>query len=143
MTVDVSIANRSGWEIDRPEAERVLQAVFAAERVGAGDVGLTLVDPAEMAELNGTHRGKPVPTDVLSFPIDGADPLDDGMPAQLGDIVVCPAVAAEQGTPMSTLIVHGGLHLLGYDHEIDDGAMLDRQDELLEEVGDVAVSARQ
>jgi probable rRNA maturation factor len=143
VSIDVAIANRSGWTLDEEAAARVLQTVFAAERIETGDVGLALVDSGEMADLNGRHRGKPRVTDVLSFPIDGADPLEPGMPAQLGDVVVCPAYASEQGTAMTTLLVHGALHLVGYDHETDGGEMLDRQDQLLEEVEDVAVSARQ
>ncbi len=143
MTVEVAIVNRSGWTIDEDAAGSALQHVFAAERITSGDVGLTLVDEPEMAELNGAHRGKPTVTDVLSFPIDGADPVVDGVPVQLGDVVVCPQYAADMGTSMVTLLVHGALHLVGYDHEVDAGEMLDRQDELLEEVGDVAVSARQ
>jgi probable rRNA maturation factor len=76
-------------------------------------------------------------TDVLSFPIDGRALLPEGIPRQLGDLVVCPAVASAEGTPIATLLVHGALHLVGYDHETDDGAMLTRQNELLSEVAPV------
>jgi probable rRNA maturation factor len=91
-----------------------------------------VVDAEEMAEVNGRFRGKPEPTDVLAFPIDGPDALEgwpaDGPPPELGDVVICPAAAEE---PLTTLAVHGLLHLLGYDHEIDDGEMLALQDELV------------
>jgi probable rRNA maturation factor len=59
------------------------------------------------------------------------------VPRQLGDLVVCPAVAAAEGTPIAALLVHGALHLIGYDHETDDGRMLARQDELVAEVAPV------
>jgi probable rRNA maturation factor len=96
-------------------------------------VGLMVIEPEEMARINGEHRGKPEPTDVLSFPIDGADALDwdaDGPPPELGDVIICPEAAQE---PLETLVVHGVLHLLGYDHETDDGEMLALQDRLVDE----------
>jgi len=93
------------------------------EGVAEGEVGLTVVGRSEMGRLNGAHRGKPDPTDVLSFPLDMRDPLPAGVPRQLGDVVICPAVAAAQGTPIEHLLVHGALHLLGYDHHRDDGVM--------------------
>ena len=82
-----------------------------------------------IAELNERHRGKAGPTDVLSFPIDGDDGRrGDGRAASSsGDIVICPAHTAD----VSEAIVHGMLHLLGMDHETDDGEMLTLQDELL------------
>ena len=80
-----------------------------------------------MAALNAAHRGKDEPTDVLSFPLDGLDALPDGLPRQLGDVVVCPERAEADGTPIALLLVHGVLHLVGYDHEADNGDMLRRQ----------------
>jgi probable rRNA maturation factor len=101
---------------------------------------VALVASSEIAALNARHRGASAPTDVLSFPIDGREPLREGVPRQLGDLVVCPQVAAADGTPLALLLVHGALHLVGYDHERDDGRMLARQAELLEEVMPVAAS---
>ena len=137
MTVEVEIENLSGWQVDEPAAAEAVRRALAAEGVDSGQVGLSFVGQGRIAELNGQHRGKPVATDVLSFPIDGHDPIPDGVPRQLGDLVVCPAVAASDGTSIETLLVHGALHLVGYDHETDDGAMLARQDELLAEVAPV------
>ena len=122
----------------RPDADPeplVRRLVWACERLGLrhATLGLMVVEPDEMAEINGEHRGKPEPTDVLSFPIDGAEALDwdaDGPPAELGDVIVCPEAAAD---PLPTLAVHGVLHLLGYDHETDDGEMLALQDRLVAE----------
>jgi probable rRNA maturation factor len=141
VTVAVTIENRSSWTIDERAAVGVICGAFAAEGISEGEVGLALVEPAEMAELNGTYRARPKPTDVLSFPIDGDDELEAGLPRQLGDVVICPEVSAAEGTPAETLLVHSVLHLLGYDHEdADDSVMLDRQDELLKGVEPVAIS---
>ena len=96
-------------------------------------LGLMVVGPDEMAAINGEHRATPAPTDVLAFPVDGPEALDwpaDGPPPELGDVVICPEAAQE---PLETLAVHGLLHLLGYDHEVDDGEMLALQDRLVAE----------
>ena len=133
----MEIENHSGWRVDEPAAAAAVRSALAAEGVQSGEVGVAFVDERRIAELNAEHRGKPSPTDVLSFPIDGRALLPDGVPRQLGDLVVCPAVASAEGTPIATLLVHGVLHLVGYDHEIDGGAMLVRQNELLSEVAPV------
>ena len=107
---------------------------FTLARVGVprATVGLMVIGPDEMARINGEHRGKPEPTDVLSFPVDGPEALDwpdDGPPPELGDILICPDAAEE---PLTTLAVHGTLHLVGYDHEVDDGEMLALQDDIVD-----------
>ena len=135
--IAVEIENHSGWRVDEPAAAAAVRSALAAEGVQSGEVGVAFVDERRIAELNAEHRGKPSPTDVLSFPIDGRALLPDGVPRQLGDLVVCPAVASAEGTPIATLLVHGVLHLVGYDHETDGGAMLARQNELLSEVAPV------
>jgi probable rRNA maturation factor len=135
--VEVEIENHSGWRVDEPAAAAAVRSALAAEGVQSGEVGVAFVDERRIAELNGEHRGKPSATDVLSFPIDGRALIPEGVPRQLGDLVVCPAVASAEGTPIATLLVHGALHLVGYDHETDDGAMLVRQNELLSEVAPV------
>jgi probable rRNA maturation factor len=137
MTVDVELDNRSGWRVDGAAAAAAVRTALAAEGVSDGDVGVIFLDEAGILELNAEHRGKPSATDVLSFPLDGAEPLPPGVPRQLGDLVVCPAVARAEGTPLETLLVHGALHLVGYDHETDDGRMLERQEQLLREVAPV------
>lgn len=134
MTVAVEVRNRGRIALDEAAAASVLAAALAAEGVTDGDVGLAVVGRSEMARLNGTHRGKPDATDVLSFPLDMRDPLPPGVPRQLGDVVICPAVAQAQGTPIERLIVHGALHLVGYDHDADDGEMIARQEQIVEEI---------
>ena len=135
--VEVEIENDSGWRVDEPAAAAAVRSALAAEGVQSGEVGVAFVDERRIAELNAEHRGKPSATDVLSFPIDGRALLPEGVPRQRGDLVVCPAVASAEGTPIATLLVHGVLHLVGYDHETDGGAMLVRQNELLSEVAPV------
>ena len=112
-----------------PGVEKIcrLCAVAAASAgVLEGHLAIAFVDGARIAVLNGEHRGKGGPTDVLSFPIDGAIALD-GVPRELGDVVICP----EHTTEICEAIVHGVLHLVGMDHECDAGEMLALQAELL------------
>ena len=116
-------------------APLVARLVWACGRLGVerATVGLMVVNPDEMAAINGEHRGKDGPTDVLAFPVDGPEALAwpaEGPPPELGDVVICPDAAQE---PLPTLAVHGVLHLLGYDHEVDDGEMLALQDQLVAE----------
>ncbi len=139
MTVQVEVENRSGHAVDDDAARAVVAATLRAEGVTTGEVGVVIVDPAEMAALNSAHRGRDEPTDVLSFPLDGRDALPDGLPRQLGDVVVCPERAEADGTPIALLLVHGALHLVGYDHEADNGDMLRRQQAIFEGVAPVAV----
>ena len=75
MTVAIELDNRSSAALDETELRRVLEAALAAEGINDGEVGVALVDEPEMAELNAAHRGKPVATDVLSFPLDGRDAI--------------------------------------------------------------------
>ena len=134
MTVTVEVRNRARIALDEAAAATVLAAALAAEGMEDGEVGLALVGRAEMARLNANHRGKAEATDVLSFPLDMREPLPDGVPRQLGDVVICPAYATAHDTPIEHLLVHGALHLLGYDHDADDGEMQRRQDQIVEEL---------
>jgi probable rRNA maturation factor len=134
VSVVVEVRNRARIDLDEAAAAAVLAGALAAEGMDHGEVGLALVGRSEMARLNATHRGKPDATDVLSFPLDMREPLPDGVPRQFGDVVICPAYAKGQGTPIEHLLVHGALHLLGYDHDADDGEMLRRQDQIVEEL---------
>jgi probable rRNA maturation factor len=125
----------SGLEVDvlgdALDAEQVRRAcVLAAASAGveAGHVAVSFVDAEAIGRLNAEHRGKPGPTDVLSFPVDGAAALD-GPPAlrELGDVVICP----EHTHDLAEAVVHGVLHLVGMDHETDEGEMLALQGEIV------------
>ena len=91
-----------------------------------GHLAVELVDAERMRALNREHRGIDLPTDVLSFPVD-----EDGSasgPRELGDVVICP----EHAEDLIEAVVHGVLHLCGYDHEADGGQMLSLQRQVLE-----------
>ena len=111
--------------IAAPEVERLVAIALASAGVEDGHVAVEFVDPERIAELNAEFRGKEGPTDVLSFPIDEEDePLG---PRELGDVVICP----EHTVDLREAVVHGALHLVGMDHESDQGEMLALQRELL------------
>lgn len=136
--------------VDTERWAGLARAVLREEGIGSGELGLRFVDAGAMAELNLAHMGTAGPTDVLAFPIDGGH---GGAPASgptvlLGDVVVCPAYAARangaaaSGDPRPTgdpadelalLVVHGVLHILGYDHahEAEAAAMQAREQQLL------------
>jgi probable rRNA maturation factor len=107
------------------EIERLLLLALGSGGIEHGHVAVEFVSAERIAELNAAHRGKHGPTDVLSFPIDGAEPSPG--PRELGDIVICPERAAD----LREAIVHGALHLTGMDHETDDGEMLAVQREIM------------
>jgi probable rRNA maturation factor len=113
MTVTVEVENRSGEEVDEAGAVEHVRAVLAAEGVEDGELGLAFVGPEESRALKREHLGIDEPTDVLSFPLDARDELPEGLPRALGDLVVCPQVVGEE---WRRPLVHGVLHLLGYEH---------------------------
>jgi probable rRNA maturation factor len=113
MTVAVEVENRSGVAIDGEEVAGLARRVLEAEGIGAADVGLQFVPPDQIRSLKRAHLGVDEPTDVLAFPIDGREPLPEGVPRQLGDVVICPQVV---GRDWRRPLVHGLLHLLGHDH---------------------------
>lgn len=131
----IEVEARSDLDVDTASLVEVIEQVCVRMGVTRASVGLMIVGPGEMAEINAEHRDKPEPTDVLAFPIDGPEVLagwpEGGPDPELGDIIICPDAAQD---PLRTLAVHGLLHLLGYDHETDSGEMLALQDELLGEV---------
>ena len=93
-----------------------------------GHMAVQFVDSDEIAALNARHRGKAAPTDVLSFPVDGVEELGGGVERELGDVVICAALCSD----VREAIVHGVLHLAGFDHETDDGEMLALQRSVLD-----------
>jgi probable rRNA maturation factor len=108
----------------RPAAEAALRAAG----VGEGHLSVDLVDEARIRNLNREHRGFDKPTDVLSFPIDVADEIAG--PRELGDVVICPGHTAD----VTEATVHGVLHLCGFDHDSDDGQMLDLQERVMRDL---------
>ncbi len=111
--IEVEVVNRSGREVDEAAAVELARFVLAGEGVEAGELGLAFVGPGESRTLKQEHLGIHEATDALAFPIDGLSALPDGMPRQLGDVVVCPDVVGEEWRGP---LVHALLHLVGYDH---------------------------
>ena len=111
--VEIEVENRSGVELDPAAAADLIRSVLRGEGIEDGELGLQLVPPAEIRVLKREHLGIDEETDALAFPIDGRDPLPDGMPRQLGDVVLCPQVV---GDAWRAPLVHAVLHLVGYDH---------------------------
>jgi probable rRNA maturation factor len=111
-----------------PRLRRAAGAALAAAGVGDGHVAVELVGEQRMRALNREHRGIDRSTDVLSFPVDEAGRAAG--PRELGDVVICP----ERSTDLVHAAVHGVLHLCGYDHETDDGEMLELERRVLTEL---------
>ncbi len=131
MAIDIGDASASDW-VDIPLLQR--QAAYLLDQLHLdpdADLSILLVDEEEMARLHVEWMDEPGPTDVLSFPMDdlrAGDPAGPRVTGVLGDIVLCPAVAARQGevaghgarTELALLLTHGVLHLLGHDHAEPD-----------------------
>ncbi len=161
MPVDVFAADeQSDREVDVERWAALVRDVLQAEGVRVDtEVSLLFVDEASIAELNERFLGRSGPTDVLAFPIDddpspagrspdqggtgpGGLPVDDEVPSLMGDVVICPVVAARNAAEhevtvddeIALLVVHGVLHLLGMDHEdeVEAQHMERREQELLD-----------
>jgi probable rRNA maturation factor len=111
--IDVEVENRSGVHVDEQGASELARRVLAGEGVDVGELGLVFVVPEESRALKQQHLGVDEPTDALAFPIDALDELPEGLPRQLGDVVMCPQVVGEA---WRVPLVHAVLHLVGYDH---------------------------
>lgn len=132
--MNVTIADERDDPLPVGSLAELATAVLAGEGLPTDtEVAITLVDPEEMTVLNEQYMGKAGPTDVLAFPLEdlvpGSPPVaaPSGPPVALGDVVICPTVvlANTEGDAslfddeMALMVVHGLLHLLGYDH-VDD-----------------------
>ena len=124
---------------DVPEQLRgPVEAALVAAGVWDGHLAVEIVGEERIRELNRDHRGRDEPTDVLAFPLDGAGPTAG--PRELGDVAICP----ERCSDVTEAAVHGTLHLCGYDHERDDGEMLELQRQILAALSpDAEASERQ
>jgi probable rRNA maturation factor len=124
-------SHRDPEPLDLAAFERLAEFVLDREDVPAHvELSLALVDVDEMTELNEGYRGVRGPTDVLSFECDDPCPVENDQPVTLGDVVIAPEVAEQQAAELghtvehelNLLLVHGILHLLGYDHDSDEDA---------------------
>jgi probable rRNA maturation factor len=112
----VVLSDRQSLPADHQALIRLAERTLDAEGAGSGELSLSLVTAGEMEELHQRYLGEAGPTDVLAFAMDEDD--------LLGDVVICPEVAATQNADLAEelrlLVVHGILHILGYDHEEDE-----------------------
>jgi len=107
------------------ELRSAVAATLELAGIEEGHLSVELVAAQRIRELNRVHRGRDATTDVLAFPVDGAESTPG--PRELGDVVICPPEAAD----VHEAAVHGVLHLCGYDHEADGGEMLEAQRRVL------------
>lgn len=152
--MNVLIADEQDGPLEAEGLLHLAELVLERELVpGDTEVAIVFVDEEQMADLNHRHMGKEGATDVLSFPIEEAAPgspprrVPGAPPVALGDVFIAPAVVARnagiQGVDVADeialLVVHGLLHLLGWDHDADDdaNAMEAREVELLAAIGRV------
>lgn len=124
--IEVELENRSGVAIDEAGAVALACHALSEEGLQDAEIGIAFVPADEIRTLKSEHLGIDEATDVLSFPIDGLDDLPEGVPRALGDVVICPHVVGDE---WQWPLVHGILHLLGYEH---GDAMEHREHELLE-----------
>lgn len=112
----VLVSNRQDLPVDEAGLTALAERVLLGEGLTAGELSLSFVGPGEMEELHVRYMRESGPTDVLSFPMEEEE--------LLGDVVVCPEEAARNRPDLRAelrlLVVHGVLHLLGYDHQMDE-----------------------
>ena len=121
ITPSVLISNRQSAVVDEATLTDLARTTLAGEGLLDVELSVSFVDEAEIEDLHIRYMDEPGPTDVLSFPLDD---VDEGSTRLLGDVVIAPAVAARNNpadpeAELRLLLVHGILHLLGYDHEDD------------------------
>jgi probable rRNA maturation factor len=129
LEIEVLVQDGPGYSSQpspAPGAERPARAALQAVGVDDAHVAIAFVDEEEIRRLNREHRGLDEPTDVLSFPVDETGVAAG--PRELGDVLICRRHTAD----LTEAVVHGVLHLCGYDHETDDGEMLAMQARVLE-----------
>ena len=136
--------NETSYQIDLEALKAQAEFLFTALQLHADtELSITLVSSADMEELHLEWMQEPGATDILSFPMDELRPSSDPQPGILGDIVICPEfvevdpdrAGMSMTQRMEFLLVHGMLHLIGYDHATEDeyDAMFAFQDELLQQ----------
>ncbi len=111
--IEVEVENRSGLPVDENGAVQLARLVLSSEGFEDGELGIAFVGSDEIRALKAEHLGLDEVTDVLSFPIDSREALPAGVPRALGDVVLCPQIV---GAAWRGPLVHGLLHLIGYDH---------------------------
>ena len=146
--MSVFLADEQADPVPADALRALAQDVLDRESLPAGtEVSIVLIDTEQSAEYNARFMDRAGPTDVLAFPLEDMTPgevpaaSDAGPPLNVGDVFICPAVVSEHAAregvafadEMALMVVHGILHLLGYDHHVDSDAELmeGRERELL------------
>ncbi len=146
--MSVFLADEQAESVPADALRSLAQDVLDREGLPGGtEISLVLIDADQSAEYNARFMDREGPTDVLAFPLEDMTPGEvpaqpgAGPPLNLGDVFICPAVVSEQAAregvafadEMALMVVHGILHLLGYDHHADSDAELmeGRERELL------------
>ena len=119
----ILVSDRQGALFDQAALISIARDTLIAEGHAQVELSLSFVTDDEIAELHERYMHEPGPTDVLTFPLDEDDVTEQGL-RMLGDVVIAPAVAAannraDPAAELRLLVVHGVLHILGYDHEQD------------------------
>jgi probable rRNA maturation factor len=128
----IDLSDRQGVTVEHQPLLELAERTLVGEGITDAELSVSLVTAGEMTDLHERYMRESGPTDVMSFPLD--EQLPDGGPRLLGDVVICPEVAASQNQDLDAelrlLLVHGILHLLGYDHEgeEDRARMWERQE---------------
>ncbi len=117
----ITIANQSSVPAEEKRIESLAGKVLSGEGFGEAEMSVALVEEDEIKTLNAGYRGKDEVTDVLAFPHDGVGLEGTGIPF-IGEVVICPSRVGDQASvsfveEMDRVLVHGTLHLLGFDHE--------------------------
>ena len=139
LPVSAGLIDEQAMEVDQDRLREMACRTARAEGA-TGEISILLVGPDRIAELNIEYLDGTGPTDVLAFPIDGLvteEPDPAGPPVVIGEIVLCPEVAAAQAPAgpeglageLDLLVAHGVLHLLGYDHDREEAAAAMRERE--------------
>lgn len=135
--LEIEVFSEEGVEagVSLDDLKDAVRATLERLNIEDGHVAVEIVGEFRIHQLNLEHRGKDTPTDVLSFPVDGLEIAEEGPPPlqvtgalELGDVVIAPSHTEN----MIEAVVHGVLHLCGFDHEVDDGEMLELQDEIVD-----------
>lgn len=134
-------SHRDPENLDLTAFERLAAFVLEREDVtDAAELSIAVVSAEEIADLNEKYRDVTGPTDVLSFGCDDPCPVESDQPVAIGDVVIAPEIAIQQAAELgrtveeelNLLLVHGILHLLGYDHESDeDAAVMQAREQVL------------
>ncbi|MBI2049987.1 MAG: rRNA maturation RNase YbeY [Candidatus Staskawiczbacteria bacterium] len=113
----IEINNLTNFAVDKKFFVAVAKKVLKGENRMKENISVAFVSPAEIKKLNRKYRGKNKPTDVLAFGEDYQSPIPNPQLNSFSEVVICPAVVKKDGEELEKMLIHGILHILGYEHE--------------------------